>query len=390
MKLKHFLLAAACTFGASSMSAQALSYKIEGNVSGLPDGTVVVLNPINTVQQPDMASATVSGGKFSFSGTVSEPTGVYLMVKDAWNAKKLILGEGTTINISGAAKQVDGKDGKVYSMSDVKVEGSALTNEFNNILSVRDYLDILYKSNYEVFDDYLSKYSELRKSGNEAALDSLSHTPLGIAQQKSDSIFFKACEDAYHTATMKNKDNFMGPLTMISLFVYLDPQQRSWYDEFTPEAKNSQYGKMVKKDVAPDTKVGTSAPALTVKNDKGKTVTLKELAKGKKYILIDFWASWCNPCRKEIPNVKAQYAKYKNKGFEVVSISIDKKEADWRKALKEEQLAWPNFRDVDGTQATAWEVKFVPTMYLISADGKIVAENARGEVLANKLAELFK
>lgn len=383
-------MTALCAFSVSSASAQALSYQIEGNVSGLPDGTVVVLNPIATTSQPDMATATVSNGKFAFSGTVDELTAVRLMVKDAWYDKKLILGEGSTIKVSGTAKAVDGCNGSTYSMEDINVEGSPLTDKFNNIISVREYLDILYNSNNKVFEDYTNQYGKARVAKDNAKLDSLRKTPLGIAQHKSDSIFFKVVEENYHKATMKNKGNFMGPLTMVSLFAYLTPDLKSWYDEFSDEAKNSQYGKMVKKDVAPESKVGKAAPAFSVKNDKGKTLTLKDLSKGKKYVLIDFWASWCGPCRKEIPNVKAQYAKYKSKGFEVVSVSIDEKEAAWRKALSEEKLAWPNFRDVDGSLANAWEVKTIPAMFLLSADGTIVAENARGEALAQKLAELFK
>ena len=128
----------------------------------------------------------------------------------------------------------------------------------------------------------------------------------------------------------------------------------------------------------------------TVQDDNGNDVTLAQLLEGKKYVLIDFWASWCGPCRKEIPNVKAQYAKYKDRGFDVVSISIDKDEAAWKKAVKEEQLEWPNFRSQE--VADLYKVNAVPTMYLIDAEGKIVADgnNARGEGLATKLEELFK
>lgn len=390
MKLNNLLLAAVCTLSAVSTSAQSLNYKIEGDVTGLPDGTVLVLNPVNTVTQPDMASATVSNGKFSFSGTVAEPTGVYLMVKDSWYFKRLVLGDGSTIKVTGSAVPSERNGVPTYSIVDTKVSGSALTDKYNDAMNVRNYLDILYDSNYKVFEEYTTEYGKARVTGNKAKLDSLANTPLGRAQAKADSLFFKTADDTFHKAVMANKDNFLGPLTMISLFSYLTADQKSWYDEFSDEAKNSQYGKMVKESVCPDSKVGTAAPALNVVNDKGKKLTFKDLSKGKKYILIDFWASWCKPCRKEIPNVKAMYAKYKKKGFEVISISIDKKEADWRKALKEEQLAWPNFRDTDESLATAWKVQFVPTMYLLDADGKIVAENARGEVLQQKLAELFK
>ena len=86
--------------------------------------------------------------------------------------------------------------------------------------------------------------------------------------------------------------------------------------------------------------------------------------------------------------MKKLYTQYADRGFQIVSISIDKKEAEWTKALKEEQLQWPNFLDIEGI-ADIYKVKFVPTMYLIDAQGVMVGENLRGEALANKLAELF-
>ena len=108
-------------------------------------------------------------------------------------------------------------------------------------------------------------------------------------------------------------------------------------------------------------------------------------------MLVDFWASWCGPCRREIPNVKRQYELYKDKGFEVISISIDKNETAWKKAVEEEKLLWPNFIDKTNVAKT-YSVRSVPSMFLIdTATMDIIAsgEAARGENLAKKLAELF-
>ena len=91
----------------------------------------------------------------------------------------------------------------------------------------------------------------------------------------------------------------------------------------------------------------------------------------------------------KIPNLKNLYKLYGDKGFQIVSISIDKKKAEWEKALEEEQLPWPNFLDETGV-ADLYKVRFVPTMYLIDAQGTLVGENLRGQALADKLKELFQ
>jgi peroxiredoxin len=188
---------------------------------------------------------------------------------------------------------------------------------------------------------------------------------------------------------MQEKNNFFGPLMMISFFSYLDEDQASWFDEFPQEVKESYYGRMVQSEVKPQSAVGKKVPDFTVKDEAGKEYSLEALCENKSYVLIDFWASWCNPCRKEIPNLKNLYTQYADRGFQIISLSIDQKKEEWQKALDEEKLAWPNFLDTEGVSAL-YKVKFVPTMYLIDAQGKVVAENLRGEELAKKLSELFQ
>lgn len=122
----------------------------------------------------------------------------------------------------------------------------------------------------------------------------------------------------------------------------------------------------------------------------GKKTSLKAVLKKSKYVLLDFWASWCRPCRAEIPNVKANYEKYHAKGFDVVSISADAKESEWLKALEQEKMPWPQDRDGKQGICALYKVQYYPTTYLLDSEGKVVVKDIRGEELGKKLEELFK
>jgi thiol-disulfide isomerase/thioredoxin len=123
----------------------------------------------------------------------------------------------------------------------------------------------------------------------------------------------------------------------------------------------------------------------------GKARKLSDL-KGK-VVLIDFWASWCGPCRRENPNVVRAYQQYKSKGFEVFSVSLDKAKEPWEKAIEQDGLVWPNHvSDLAGwsnVAAAAYGVTAIPATFLIDQEGKVVATNLRGPALANKLNELL-
>ena len=126
----------------------------------------------------------------------------------------------------------------------------------------------------------------------------------------------------------------------------------------------------------------------TLKNLAGEDFTLSSL-KGK-YVILDFWASWCGPCRASIPGVKELYAKYKDKGLEVVGVSCDRKPEDWKKASEEEQFPWINLIDTQDANrvATKYAVHYIPTMYLIDKEGKMIGKMKHHELDA-KLKELL-
>ena len=138
-------------------------------------------------------------------------------------------------------------------------------------------------------------------------------------------------------------------------------------------------------------KIGSEAPELLLPMANGKDLALSSF-RGK-VVLIDFWASWCGPCRKELPNVKRCYEKYKSKGFEIYGVSLDKERDAWIEAISEEGLTWPQVSDLKFWQSEAvaiYAIESIPFTVLIGKDGKILATDLRGANLDKKLAEVLK
>lgn len=136
--------------------------------------------------------------------------------------------------------------------------------------------------------------------------------------------------------------------------------------------------------------IGAVAPDLSFPTPTGESLSLSSL-RGQ-YVMLDFWASWCGPCRKENPNVVRLYAQYHSKGFEILGVSLDQDPNRWKQAIGADGLTWPHISDLKGWSSEAaqiYQVRSIPQTFLIDPQGRIIAKGLRGEELENKLAELL-
>jgi peroxiredoxin len=132
---------------------------------------------------------------------------------------------------------------------------------------------------------------------------------------------------------------------------------------------------------------GDKAKEITLPDTKGNTISLSSL-KGK-VVLIDFWASWCGPCRRSVPDLKKEYAKYQSKGFEIYGVSLDADKFAWKMAIKEDHVDWIHVNDASGAVAGMWNVNYIPNTFLLDKDGKILAVNPSHEELEALLQKLL-
>lgn len=355
----------------ASCSKKEEGFTINGNIPGQKDG-MIYLEFQDGDQTVVKDSAKIVDGKFTFAGKVEEPLRYSIKLKGQEYGKVFVLGNET---ISFTAHKDTIYNAKLTGAIQDSIYSSYYKNEFKKIQNIAGPI---YK-----LSDSLSQNGKVKITPEQQTMMDKKWKDL---QTLADDLTFKFIKS--------HKDHVAGALVLDDrLVTYGTPEQvKEYFAVLTPEVQKSYFGKKIKEGIELNNKtaIGVVAPQFSQTDVNGKVVKLSDY-KGK-YVLLDFWASWCGPCRKENPNVVLAYKTYHDKGFDVLGVSLDDKKNLWEKAIAKDGLTWTHVSDLKGWKneaAVLYGVKLVPTNYLIGPDGKIVAKNLREAELQSKLKEIF-
>jgi peroxiredoxin len=363
--MKKYTLSFIAIVMLSAFADAQLKFTVKGTIVGLPDSTEVTLHADNPQNEP-VAKAISKKGNFNLKGSVKEPA-LYVLTY-AYAGATLSL----PFFIEGGVVKVDAYVGEFIT---AKVQGGKIQSQ--------------YKSFQQQFDPLFFQLDVISRQIND---------PVYAAQKDSLYVVLRSVVTLVDQKTDEyvelEKNSFVSPLLL--LFVYNFFQQpeplENRYGKLTEPVQKSYYGRMVGKIIEglKIGAVGTQAVDFQQADTSGAMVSLSSF-RGK-YVLVDFWASWCGPCRMENPNVVQAYEKFKDRNFTVLGISLDRSKEAWMQAIKDDRLNWTQLSDLkfwSNDVARMYKISSIPQNILIDPNGKIIAKNLRGEDLPKKLEELM-
>lgn len=365
-------------------------YIISGTATGIENGKTLVLETQdeNGMGLVPKDTVKVENGKFEMKGKITEPAFYFIQLEGAQGKIPLILENGeVTIAIN--------KD----SIQKSKVSGTYNNDEYvtfnNEIIKVQKKLMDFQTSNSQLMNT-------AQQTKDTAVINKLMKEFTKIQQEVGN-----ASKAKYLTYAETHPKSYISVLIIQGMLN--DPstdmkKSESLYNSLEESVKNTKPGKAIKTKLAelktPSVGASSATPAapgatnwradFSAPNPQGKIISLKESL--GKVTIVDFWASWCGPCRKENPNVVAIYKELHSKGLNIIGVSLDKDAKEWKEAIAKDKLTWnqvSNLKFWDEPIAAQYKVESIPATFILDASGKVVAKDLRGEELRAKIIELL-
>lgn len=366
------LICAVCLMGGLLACTQkaADGYTITGTAEGTQEGDTVYLCEMQGYfSMLPLDSAYVKGGKFEFRGTTEGANPRFLMPMHGGKplGMSMFILENADIK---ATLTLEGKDDKY--------EGGPNQKLYEEFVEGENKLAEQMEKPWEVMNDSVS---------DDAAKE--------VARQTLDSL--QTVQKEYHKQFITDHvpSALSDMLFAFNMQEFSEDEQAEILKLFGEKQPDYPYYKQIMEERKAEeaTATGATYTDIALNDPEGKPMKVSDFVSKNKYTLIDFWASWCGPCRAEMPTVVRAYSEYHDKGLEVVGVSLDNDKDAWVKAIADLNMPWPQMSDLKGWEcagAQAYNVRAIPANVLVDQEGKIVAKDLRGEDLLNKMAELLK
>jgi peroxiredoxin len=342
-------------------------FNIQGHVKGL-SGSKIYLKKYTGSGYSTIDSAIVADGKFCFTGSVNLPE-LYRIALANSDQYIPVFVENANISIQANIDKIDS----------ATVSGSASHDLLKHFWASLDSIDNAAKPLYDAYNS-AKKTSDSKK--------------IAVLEERIDSV--SKIQNIYIKDFIKSHKSSI--VSVFVLYKYLSVELEfgelvSLSNSLDTVLRKSVYTGFLKDqiEIMKKTQVGMPAIDFVLSDTSGTELRLSSLY--GKYILIDFWASWCSSCRQENPNVVAAFKKFKSKGFTVLGVSFDTKRANWTKAIRDDKLEWNHVSDLQGWNNAVgklYGIRAIPSNLLLDTKGMIIAKNLRGHELQKKLAALLK
>jgi peroxiredoxin len=383
-KVSFFLLTAMIIAGCKSNNIE-----INGKLSDPSTGEFLFLDELKSTELITVDSAIISNdGSFSFSRRIKSPA-FYLLKTDDTNFLTMLLEPDQKIFIKAY------QDSLNYPLTITGSRGTELMNDYNKrLLKTINQLKKLY-------DVYIENLGAAQLTIVMDRLDSLAQIRLEELNTFTKEYIDKNLNSLVSLVALYQQvapgEYILHPEKDIEYFIKVDSSLSLLYPDYEPvvslheQVQGLKTNSDAKKLRLPVSNETIEAPEIALANTQGDTIRLSS-TRGE-IVLLDFWASWCKPCRNESPNLVKAYDLYHNKGFQIYQVSLDKTKEAWINGIEEDHLdRWIHVSDLKYWQSVVvplYELEKIPSNFLLDSEGRIIASDLRGEILQRKLAELF-